>query len=171
MCRQRSIQIGRRRHSPLRGAQSPAIGDTPIDGFFPGTRVPTRQRVRLGIESRKFPFSKVDSRRSAHDCPPSGYFNHPRLRGRNNMPRISAPVRGTVCALGHNRCAAQCAPTTVGRRRPTVTDSSRPKPITDANWKWTFAANTSDVKQSLRSDKVCFGNRTHRCAKFIQDRW
>ena len=93
-CRRRSIEIGRCRHSPLRGGQSAAIGDAPIDGFFPGTRVPLRQQVRPGIESRKFLFSKFDSGRLAHDCPPSGYFNDPLFAGATIRRGFQHPYAG-----------------------------------------------------------------------------
>ena len=102
-CRRRSIEIGRRRHSPLSGAQSAAIGDAPIDGFFPRTRVPLRQRVRVGIESRKFLFSKFDSGRLAHNCPPSGYSNHPRCSlAQPYDVNFSTRTRHRLCARTHN---------------------------------------------------------------------
>ena len=101
MCRRRSIELGRCRHSPLRGAQSAAIGDAPVDGFFPRTRVPLRQHFRPAIESRKFPISKFDSGRLAHDCPPSRHFTHPARRGRNNTQHavnFSTRARHCLCA-------------------------------------------------------------------------
>lgn len=105
MCRQSSIEIGQCRHSPLRGrgTQRAAIGDTPIDGFFPGIRVALRQRIRPGIESQEFLFSEFDSG-PAHDCSPLGYFNHPLFAGLTarrdfQHPYAALSVRHAVMSL------------------------------------------------------------------------